>query len=82
MMRTRTAEVFDDWLTRTQNTNILELISFVNGLRADYAAVKAALSRPESNAQCEGQINRLKFIKRSMYGRDHFDLLRLRVLAT
>jgi transposase len=82
MMHTRTAEVFDDWLTRTQNTNIPELISFVNGLRADYAAVKAALSRPESNAQCEGQINRLKFIKRSMYGRANFDLLRLRVLAT
>lgn len=50
MIRTRTTEAFDDWLTRSQNSKIPELVSFVNSLRADYAAVKAALSRPESNA--------------------------------
>ena len=47
------------------------------GLRRDQAAVVAALSLPYSN----GQVNRLKFIKRSMYGRANFDLLRRRVLA-
>ena len=82
MILKRTAEACDDWLTRTQNTNIPELISFVNGLRTDYAAVKAALSRPASSARCGGQINRLKFIKRSMYGRANFDLLQLYALAT
>jgi transposase len=51
-------------------------------LKRDYEAVKAALSVPWSNGQVEGQINRLKFIKRQMYGRAHFDLLRLRVLNT
>ena len=44
-------------------------------------AVLAALSLPWSNGQVEGQVNRLKLIKRQMYGRAKFDLLRLRVLA-
>lgn len=80
MVRQRTAVSFEPWLLRAESTKIPELQSFVASLRSDYAAVKAALSLPESNAQCEGQINRLKFIKRSMYGRAKFDLLRLRVL--
>ena len=56
------------------------LRSFVNGIRQDYAAVSAALSTEYSNGQVEGQVNRLKFIKRQGYGRVNFDLLRRRVL--
>lgn len=82
MVRRRIPDTFDDWLSRAEATAIPELQSFVAGLRRDYAAVKAALSRTESNGQTEGQVNRLKFIKRSMYGRAKFDLLRLRVLTT
>jgi transposase len=82
MLRQRTPGAFDDWLTRAEATTIAELQSFAAGLRRDYAAVRAALSKVESNGQVEGQVNRLKFIKRSMYGRANFDLLRLRVLAT
>ncbi|NJN47767.1 MAG: ISL3 family transposase [Candidatus Competibacteraceae bacterium] len=81
MVRTRTAASFDDWLLRLEAAKIPELQSFAAGLRRDQAAVCAALSLPESNGQVEGQINRLKFIKRSMYGRAKFDLLRQRVLA-
>jgi hypothetical protein len=81
MVRTRTAAPFDDWLARSEAAKIPEFQSFAAGLRRDYAAVRAALSLPESNGQVEGQINRLKFIKRSMYGRANFDLLRQRVLA-
>ena len=44
-------------------------------------AAQAALALPWSNGQVEGQVNRLKLIKRQMYGRAGFDLLRLRVLA-
>jgi transposase len=55
--------------------------TFATGLRQDYAAVRAAIETHWSNGQTEGQINRLKFIKRQMYGRAKFDLLRLRVLA-
>jgi transposase len=82
MVRRRTPDTFDDWLARADATHIAELQSFVLGLRRDYAAVKTALSLAESNGQVEGQVNRLKFIKRSMYGRANFDLLRLRILNT
>ncbi len=57
-----------------------ELRGFAKGLQADKAAVRAALSLEWSNGQVEGQINRLKLIKRQMYGRAKFDLLRQRFL--
>lgn len=76
----RSPNSFTDWLRRAVATKIPEVVSFATSLRSDYAAIAAALSYPDSNAQCEGQINRLKLIKRSMYGRANFDLLRLRVL--
>ena len=57
-----------------------EQCPFATHLKQDYDAVKAALSLPWSNGQVEGQIHRLKLIKRQMYGRAHFDLLRKRVL--
>ena len=58
-----------------------DLRSFAEGLRQDLAAVWAALARPWSNGETEGQITRLKLIKRSMYGRAKLDLLRIRVMA-
>jgi transposase len=81
MVKQRSATRFGDWLARTEASGISELQDFVTGLRRDYAAVVAALSLPYSNGQVEGQVNRLKLIKRSMYGRANFDLLRRRVLA-
>jgi transposase len=81
MVRKRQAEAFDGWLQRATASGIAELQSFVVGLERDKAAVVAALSLPFSNGQVEGQVNRLKLIKRSMYGRAKFDLLRRRVLA-
>ncbi len=57
-----------------------ELDGFVAGLRQDEAAVHAAIGEPWSNGAVEGQVNRLKLIKRSMYGRAGLDLLRQRVL--
>jgi len=53
----------------------------VNSVSDDKAAVLAGLTREESNGPTEGQITRLKLIKRSMYGRAKFDLLRIRVLS-
>lgn len=81
LVRERQAAAFDDWLARTDANGIGELQSFVAGLQRDKAAVVAALSLPYSNGQVEGQVNRLKLLKRSMYGRANFDLLRQRVLA-
>ena len=57
-----------------------EMRRFAAGLKPDLTAVKAALSLPWSNGQTEGQVNRLKRIKRQMYGRASFDLLRHRIL--
>lgn len=54
--------------------------TFVTGVRKDKDAVLAGLTLPWSTGPVEGHVNRLKLIKRSMYGRAEFDLLRLRVL--
>jgi transposase len=68
------------WLERVFESEITELKGFARGLLQDRAAIEAALSLEWSNGQVEGQINRLKFLKRSMYGRGGFDLLKARVL--
>ena len=54
--------------------------SFTVGLNQDKGAVEAAIRYEWSNGQVEGQVNRLKVIKRQMYGRGKFDLLKARVL--
>jgi transposase len=56
------------------------LAGFASGLRQDLAAVQAALDLPWTTSPVEGQINRLKMLKRTMYGRAGFELLRQRVL--
>lgn len=68
------------WIDAVMLTDIRSLKTFANGLLKDLDAVLAACTSPWSNAQVEGQVNRLKLIKRQMYGRANFDLLRLRVL--
>jgi transposase len=80
MVKERSGQGLDQWLLDAIDSGIKSLKSFANGLRSDLAAVRNALSMPWSNGQVEGQINRLKFIKRQMYGRAKLDLLRKRVL--
>ena len=75
------SKALEPWLEAATDHGAKELRNFAKSLRRDKAAVFAALSLPWSNGQVEGQINRLKLIKRQMYGRAKFDLLRLRVLA-
>ena len=53
---------------------------FARMLSRDLEAVRSAVTEPWSNGQTEGQVNRLKFVKRQMYGRAGFDLLKARVL--
>lgn len=77
----REAEGLEEWLKAAVASGIEELQSFAAGIERDKAAVVAALMLVWSNGQVEGQVNRLKLIKRSMYGRANFDLLRQRVLA-
>jgi transposase len=80
MARERTGHRFDAWLTQATTSEITELDRFARGLTDDRAAVEAGLSQEWSNGQTEGQVNKLKLLKRQMYGRANFDLLRRRVL--
>jgi transposase len=81
MVRLREAEDFDGWLQDALSCGVKDFETFAMGLKRERSAVEAALKLPYSNGQTEGQINRLKLIKRSMYGRANFDLLRQRVLG-
>lgn len=81
MVRDKQPEALDRWLKASSTSGISAVVSFGEGLRRDYSAVRAALAEPWSSGQAEGQINRLKMLKRQMYGRAGFDLLRKRVLC-
>ena len=81
MVRERQPDALTPWLEDTLKSGIDTLKGFANGIQQDLAAVRNALSLPWSNGQTEGQVNRLKLIKRQMYGRANFDLLRKRVIA-
>jgi transposase len=79
IIRKRQPEELDCWIERAEKTTAPELRRFAAGLKRDYAAVRAALEEPWSNGPVEGQVHRLKLIKRQMYGRGKLDLLRVRL---
>ena len=80
MVRELTGEQLDAWLEAVQASQLEAFQPFVTGVQKDKDAVFAGLTLPWSNGPLEGNVNRLKLIKRSMYGRAEFDLLKLRVL--
>lgn len=80
VVKERRADDLRGWLVEAQRSELPEFISFANGLAADLPAVRAALTYDWSNGQTEGQVHRLKLIKRQMYGRGKLDLLRARGL--
>lgn len=82
IVRERWPNQFNGWLRAAMQSNLKEFVSFARGLDGDYVAVINGLRYEWSNGQLEGQFNRLKLIKRQMYGRAKFDLLRARVLLT
>ena len=75
-----TAESLEVWLTDAKSSAIPELVRFAKGVVKDQAAVLAGMRLEWSNGQVEGQVTRLKLIKRFGFGRAKFDLLRARVL--
>jgi transposase len=81
MLSERRDKDLDEWLVQAEHSSIAELKSFAQGIRRDYAAVRAAFSSRWSNGQVEAQVNCLKLQKRLMFGRAKFDLLRQRVLS-
>ena len=82
MIRERTGHQLDTWLGEVEASNLPELKSFAKGIQQDKVAVLAGLTLPWSQGPVEGHVNRLKLIKRSMYGRAKLPLLRQRVLRS
>jgi transposase len=80
MVRERKHQHLRSWMQQALQSGIPELGSFVNGIEQDYDAVYAALRLPWSQGITEGKVNKLKTLKRVMYGRAGFALLRQRLL--
>jgi transposase len=80
MIREQTGQQLDTWLSEVEASHLPELESFAKGIQQDKAAVLAGLTLPWSTGPVEGHVNRLKLLKRSMYGRAKLPLLRARVL--
>ena len=77
LVRTHSADALTPWLADAENS---ELRGFAAGLLQDEQAVRAALTLPWSSGQVEGQVTRLKLVKRQGYGRAKLDLLRARLV--
>jgi transposase len=78
MIRRKASADLDAWITRARNSLVA---SFANGIAKDIAAVRAAVVSQWSNGQTEGQITKLKLVKRQMYGRGKLDLLQARLIG-
>ena len=79
-LRTRNLAAFDAWLIQAQDTAIPQWRGFVHSLQRDIDAVRHGITMAWSQGPVEGTVHRLKFVKRSMYGRGSHELLRLRML--
>ena len=75
LVRQRQATHLEPWLKRATTSALEAMQRFASGLRDDYAAVKAGVTLPWSTSPVEGHINRLKMLKRQMFGRARLDLL-------
>ena len=73
-------KLLGEWVIKASNTGIKEIISFVNGLKRDYDAVEKSVYLPYSNGLAEGCVNKIKVIKRVMYGRCSFETLRIKAI--
>jgi transposase len=80
LLKEHNAQPLETWLWHCQMSGISDLVTFAQGLAKEGSALHAAFTLPYSNGPVEGKINKLKYIKRSMYGRGGFPLLRQRVL--
>lgn len=80
LLKERCVAAFDTWLDTADHSLLKTVRNFAKSLRDEYSFIRAALEHEWSNGHTEGQVNRLKFIKRQMYGRASFELLRQKVL--
>jgi transposase len=80
MVKERSAAPLEKCFLLCSNSGVIEMENFARALQKEVSALQAALTLEFSNGPVEGQITKLKLIKRSMYGRGSFTLLRQRVL--
>ena len=80
MVKQRNTQSLSTWFQDCQRSGVSDLMTFAQGLENERSALSAALTLPYRNGPVEGKINKLKYIKRSMYGRSAFPLLRQKVL--
>lgn len=78
MLRQKLVAHLDPWIA---SASVSLIGSFANGIIKDKDAVRAAITEPWSNGQTEGQITKLKLVKRQMYGRAKLDLLQARLIG-
>ena len=82
LVRERLPQQLDVWLEQAMSSSMKLFQGFAQGVKEDYAAVKASLTTDISNGPVEGKINRLKLLKRQMFGRASFELLNRRFILT
>lgn len=80
MMRLRDTRELSDWFRQCAESEVSELVTFAAGLQREEAALRLALTEKWSTGTVEDQVTRIKCVKRQMYGRASFDMLRRRVL--
>lgn len=80
MIRQKACHKLEQWLEDLQNSEISDIQNFARGVRRDFDAVKNGIAKPFNNGLAEGFINKLKVIKRIMYGRSNFNTLKLKSL--
>jgi transposase len=80
LIHERDERALDPWLHLAETSTVAEVRTFAASVRRDQAAVQAALDHAWSSGRVEGQVTKIKLVKRQMYGRAKFDLLRRRLL--
>jgi transposase len=81
LVRNRRGQLLAAWIRQAEQSDVLPVAKFAAFLRQDFGAVTAGLTHEWSSGKVEGHVNRVKTIKRAMYGRASFRLLRLRILT-
>ena len=82
LVRQKQSERLDEWLNSANNSQIRAITGFATKLKDDLDAVRNGVTLSWSNGQVEGQVNRLKMLKRQMYGRASHELLKKRFLCS
>jgi transposase len=80
MLKPKNIEKLEEWIEKANNLKIRKIDKFVNGLKRDMQTVRNAIIYKYNNGLAEGSVNKLKVIKRIMYGRNKFEMLRQKVL--